>query len=388
VRWLLAAVLLCASAPGLLAQDASVTSTSTARQEPQGRWQLELFGTWGQSGRLPEGAGSMPQDPPFVPLALVVPQQTQYVPSWFFGAGSRLLSGGGDTFTRTPGLGHELDGALVTRPVGPASGWGGGATVVRRVARRVKVEVSLEAARTGLDFARSVRTEAKASRTAFAIFFGRATQLIVDDASAAVSATIEQDGSTVELRGSSGLRIALTETPQRAVYFVSGGGLASALSIRRTLQLRGDYQFSARARLGGVAALHEESDSVDLEALGDRLSPFGYFGAGFERRWSNRTGVHVDTRVIVRHVSGRILLSASPHVVTISDPSILRSGITGIIVSEMSSPPTSIVFDNNLEQSRDFPSSLTGPAIKELEIFNGSDIHLSVAVRIGLFYRF
>jgi hypothetical protein len=177
----------------------------------------------------------------------------------------------------------------------------------------LKVEVSLEAARTGLDFAQSVEREAEASRKSFAIFFGGVSQRIGDEASAAASATIERAGSTVELRGSAGLRLALTETPERAVYLVTGGGLASALSTRRTVQFRGDYHFVGRGRPGGGPWTYDESDSVDLQAIGDRVSPFAYFGAGIERRLSKRTGVHVDTRAIVRHVSGRILLSASPQ---------------------------------------------------------------------------
>jgi hypothetical protein len=49
---------------------------------------------------------------------------------------------------------------------------------------------------------------------------------------------------------------------------------------------------------------------------------------------------------------------------------------------------TSIVFDSNRELSRDFPSSLSGPAIKDLQVFKGSDIHVSVALRLGLYCRF
>jgi hypothetical protein len=381
---LLIVALTAASVPEALAQGAPAVS---AHRQPSGQWQVDVFGSWSQSGRLPEGGGRLPADPPFVPLALVIPQQTQHVSSWFFGAGARLLASGGSSLPGTPSPGHALDQALLVRPIGPSSGPGGGATLVRRLSSRFKLEVTLEASRTGLDFGPRLRREAEASRKLFETFFDQATQVVGSESSAAASSTIDRGATALELRGSAGLRMVVTETPKRAVYVASGGGLSSATSDRRTMRFRGAYHFVSRGRFGAPST-HDESDSVDLRAIGNRLGPFGYVGAGFDRRISTRTGVHLEGRVIVRRVSGRILLSAFPHVITTSDSSILRSGIRAIVISEASSPVTSIVFNNNLELSREFPSSLSGAEIRDLEVFKGSDIHLSASVRFGLYYRF
>ena len=101
-----------------------------------------------------------------------------------------------------------------------------------------------------------------------------------------------------------------------------------------------------------------------------------------------RAGVQVDARMSISQVSVRLMLSASPSVMTVSDPSIIGSGIITVGTSTESSPPTVILFNNNQELSQAFPSSLSGPRIQDLQIFAGDDIHVAVTFRVGLYCRF
>jgi len=226
----------------------------------------------------------LPPEAPFVPLALVFPQQTRRVSTWFFGSGAQLITASNGGLPGALSSGRALDQALLNRPAGPPSGGGVGGTLVRRLSGRLKAELSLEISDTALDFSPQMGRQIAATKKSFEEFFGTVTDLVGEDSSSNAKVLVSHGGAGLEVRSSAGVRIMITETPQRAFYFASGGGLASSLSAHRALRLTGEYQFHSRNRVGGGLNAYDETDTVDLRAIGNRQRPFGFVGAGLERR--------------------------------------------------------------------------------------------------------
>jgi hypothetical protein len=315
-----------------------------------------------------------------VPLALVVPLQTQIVSSWFFGSGAKLIA------SRTTE--HSLDQALLDRPAGSGSGAGVGGAFVRGLSGRLKIEVSVDLSDAAIELATRTKDEIEASRKSFEKVFRAVSQIAGDDSSSNATAVVAYSDSKLEVQSSAALRIMLLETPRYGLYAVAGGGVVSSLSPRQTTRLTGDYQFRSLSGSTRALSAYHEMDVVELKALGDRHRPFAVFGGGLERRVSRRMSALLDVRLRVNPESVRVTLSASPNVMTVSDPAIAGSGIVSISTAFESAPPSVLLFNNNRELSAIFPSSLSGPGINDLLVFSGHQTRMAVNLRFGLSCRF
>src|SRR5262249_32897532 len=135
--------------------------------------------------------------------------------------------------------------------------------------------------------------------------------------------------------------------------------------------LIGDYSFL----FGGVAPVNEHDAFTVAVRAKDRVG-VAVFGGGVDCAVTPRHGIRADVRFHVSPNHRDTIISAAPSVT-------YHSPIVAVATSPIN---TSIQFSNS--QSINRKSSLSGPAITDLETFKGSGVDTRMHVAIGYFIRF
>ena len=121
----------------------------------------------------------------------------------------------------------------------------------------------------------------------------------------------------------------------------------------------------------------DETDSVTLRHTIDDTAFVGVFGGGAKFFLTQRSGIRVDVRVHLSDNTVRTLLDANPNVETTTLPQRAAEISTATNPSVQFSNSPAVI---NLE------SSLSGPALNDLEVFEISGGVRQLLVTVGYFW--
>jgi len=368
-----------------------MTSTGLSTPTPPATWQLDLSGVWFQAGAPLKGAGALPNPAPLIPLSLSFPQQTRFIPSWFFGSGAALIEEVDPKHVLARVSVHPLDAVLTGRSAAHQSGSGISLGLTHVISGRFCAEFRVASSRTGVGLTPTARTEVESTRRSFEEFFGRVASLLDTDSSIARAVVNTVPKSSLEVHISAGLRTGFRKTLFGTPYVMVGAGLTRSNSFAQQVKITGNYRFGTPAGRGRLIGQYDETDNVVLQIDSDRYRPFWIGGVGSTFALSPRVGFQVDTRFSLALTQVSITLDASPGVSVIDDPALSRSGVHTVGVGQVSfdGPPlTVLMFDNNGELSRTFPSSLSAPPIERFRTLSARGIESAVALSFGMYLKF
>ncbi|HUF48761.1 MAG TPA: hypothetical protein VMM93_13170 [Vicinamibacterales bacterium] len=361
--------LLRATAIVVLAAVLVPTGSAAAQTRPsEPRWSVEVHGGWWWL-RVPDG-GTVTLPPGGTPIGTSSPVfPSRAVSSWLFGDGATLLNDVNGDFGLTSRL-TPLDAAFGALGLDPSHDMAFGVRVQRAVGARYAVGVSLDVLPGATAFTDTLVTSVEVTRASFESAFGAllATGPFV---APAVSATSDVTSGGVG-RDILATVSAVYHWPGRSSvvpYMLLGAGIWTHTGDLPTAALDARYDFSI---LGLVPIA--ERDQVVLRFEQDPTFT-GVVGGGVRQALSARWGFQVDGRLFLTRSSARLHLDATPTVVT---------GLPAGFIESFTSP--AVQFSNNSSTGR--RSSLSGPALENVEVFNGSGMQTRLLVTAGVYVRF
>jgi len=160
-------------------------------------------------------------------------------------------------------------------------------------------------------------------------------------------------------------------------YVTAGGGVTKQRGAFPVATVDGAYNFRLIAILP-----FDERDHVTLTQTFDESVPVGVVGGGVNLHLRSSSGIRVDVRALIGGSEDRVLLDATPALVT--------SATFGAPISSATNPSISF---NNLPQQQSIvlgapPSSLSGPAIDDFVSFESNKTRTQVTWSVGYFFRF
>ena len=363
VRVVLACVYSLLFAAPALAQQSSPVQSAPDRS----RWQLELYAGELFSSRSGLGRPGDYPDPEM--FTTVTGRPSAYVPSWYFGYGSRLLSAVNTALLVDPGM-LDLDAALQRPVLRQRHGWHAGARLNYTINPRWSIEIAGGYAGGGavlLDELfgdiEDVRARFVTAWQAFARGAGYGNPVITSTA-----LFEEPSGSRVLATG--GVRLHFRTRGRFRPYITAGGGIISRFGDLPKVTLTGRYRFVV-----GDGAVIEEMDEVVVRFDLNRHAPVVVAGTGVTYERSSRWGLQADLRAHMTDNSARNLIDARPGLIPATGSITAGAAATDTYLSVQHSNATGA--RSSLDQ-----------AIIGLELFRARGSLAQVGLTAGLFWRF
>lgn len=347
----------------LLPATAARAQVAGGAPSPGARWEIEGYGGF-SFAKLPAG-GDVTLPPPGPPIPTSSPVfPTREVPSWFFGDGAALLNGVNAEFGLAVRV-TPFDAALDALSGSQASGAGFGVRVRRAVAARYSIEISLDVLPGSTSLPDELVTAVEATAQTFEAAMGEllGSGPFANPVVTTSTASADTSGRDVAVTGAVEWRFGSGGVVPYVTY---GGGAVFALGDAPAVSLDGRYQ---AAILGAVPI--DETDRVSIQATHD-TSFVGVLGGGVRRAMAGGWGVRVDARVMLGKNSTRVVIDATPSVVTGTPAGFIETG---------TSP--AIQFSNNPSTGR--TSSLSGTT-EDFAVFAGSGMETRVLITIGIYW--
>lgn len=346
-----------------------VSQAAAQRSRPPRTWEIEVHGG-GVFGNNPTAGTPIAQFPTGAPLpTLLGATTTRAVSSWYFGDGAQLINQVNASFGVSPRL-TPLDEALKKRLADRDGGFDVGFRVARGLTPRLAAEFSFDYSPSALRMTPEAVDAVEAARSSFISAWSAllATGATTNRNVTSTSEVREGDGH--QMSTTLALNIRFRSASRLRPYATAGGGGVFYRGKLPEAALNGNYNFL----FGGLFPMDERDIATVTVRSKDRVL-VGLLGGGVEYDLSRRHGVRADVRM---HLSGNsvdTLVSANPAV-TQQSP-----------VFAVSTPfNPGIQFSNSQLTNR--RSSLSGPAVVNLETFKGSGTQMQGHLTIGYFFRF
>jgi hypothetical protein len=157
-------------------------------------------------------------------------------------------------------------------------------------------------------------------------------------------------------------------------YVVGGGGIERRSDYTPTTSMIGEYESLA---LFGFPV--KEIDQIELAGTTSRNSFVGVLGGGVRIPMSQQLGLRADARVYVRSNSDETFLT------TLTPPARITGNSSGYF--DIGIDPA-IQLQSLPRPSPDSEVSFSGPQISNFRTFEGTGIEMSIAVTMGVFWKF
>ena len=353
---------------GLLCVSSAATSFAQTQQPATTTWELEGYGGFHSARRSGSGTVTLPDaGAPLTSTSPVFPARR--TPSWFFGDCALMLNQALDELGVSARV-SPFDAALSSLGGASTSGASFGVRLRRRVAPRVRAELSLDvlagSAAIPEELADAAASSSATFETAMAGLFASGPFTGTD----VTSRTIRSSGSSRELVLTGALNVDLG-SGALAPYVTVGGGLIAGASDGQSLTLEGRYQTTIAADGAGVAI--DETDRLTLRS-GHGRTYVVLAGAGLRRDFSGSWGMRLDGRVLIGGDNTRLRIDAAPSV---------TRGTPAGFIETLTHP--NLHFSNDPATGRE--SSLSD-RLDGFEAFAGSGISTRVLITVGLVRRF
>jgi hypothetical protein len=329
------------------------------------RWEIEGYG--GVLAAQAASAGSVTLPRPGAPIVTSTPTfPARATSSWLFGDGATLLNGVLEEFGRTSRI-APLDPLFAPPPSAHPAALG------LRVRRRLNPRLSLEVSIDGF-----VQSSIRSSEISEALdtTFGSLGPALVDlfaSGPFASSKVITADGVVHAPYDETAITVAVNRDAGRLwrlqPYVTVGGGVVIP---RDEFFAGGSVQARYTASILGEVPI-DETDSVGVEFTRPK-SVVAVLGGGLRHDFARAWALRIDARVLVGPDTTRIHLDATP--------SVARGTPAGFIES-FTNP--AIQFSNDPATGR--VSSLSGPALHDVEVFNGGVLARTI-VSVAIARRF
>lgn len=340
----------------------SLTATAAQAQS----WDIEFFGG-ATAGATPSGETALP--PTGAPLTTSNPIfPSRQVSSWFFGDGATLLNDVNASFALAPRI-SPLDSAFEAAGIGSRSRGLFGVRVRRAVSTRVFAELGFDTTPQRVELSDALADASELTRATFESAFA-ALLSSGPFSNVSIGATRRLDeGSRRDFTATAAINIHMTPVGSFVPYVTAGGGVIAGTGDLPSLTLEGGYRFTV---LNAVTI--QESDRVTVRLARDTtFAAIG--GAGVRRDVTKRLGIRVDGRILVGPARQRVLVDASPSVV---------SSTPAGFVESFTHP--SVQFSNNASTGR--RSSLSGPALQAFQVFESDGLNTRWTITFGVSTRF
>lgn len=347
----------------LLALLVVLTPASLAAQDR--KWEVE--GYIGVLAGQAASAGSVTLPPPGAAIVTSTPTfPARATSSWLFGDGATLLNGVLEEFGRTSRI-APLDPVLAAPPGAHPAALG--LRVRRRLNPRLSLEVSIDgfvqSSIRSSEISEALDTTFGSLGPALVDLFasGPFTSTRVSTASGDVHAPYDETAITAAFNRDAG-RLGRLQP-----YFTVGGGI---MIPSEEFFAGGSVQSRYTTSILGEVPI-DETDSVRV-AFTRPKSFVVVLGGGLRHDFSRPWSIRVDARMLVGPDTTRVTLDATP--------SVARGTPAGFIES-FTNP--AIQFSNDPATGR--VSSLSGPALHDVEVFNGGVLARTI-VSVAVSRRF
>ena len=351
---------------GALALAAAIVTPAVAQTT------IEVYGGVGASRVTGNGTLTLPAaGPPIVTSNPIFP--SRQTSTWFLGDGAAMLN---DALTDFGILNHiaSLDAALTSSPFAHRPGAAFGVRVRHPFKTRFALEASVDILTSRAQSTKAFAAATDAARTSFQDAFSA-----LFASGPFVNTAVEASSSVA--RGSSE-RIAVTGAlvfpfgAHRALspYLTAGGGVLSTFGSAPSVALVGRYRTTIHAGFPIVDVPIEEFDRVTI-SFQERTTPVGLGGGGATRSLGGNWALRIDARALIGLNTSRVTIDATPSSTTGSP--------AGVI--ELFTFPA-IEFSNNPSTGRQ--STLSGPGLHDVTIFEGTGIAVHTIVSVGFVKKF
>jgi hypothetical protein len=301
------------------------------------------------------------------------------VSTWFLGEGALLanaaaaqlgLSSSGGSTGRIVPLDGSLDSPFADRHGGGVFG----VRLSRALTSRFAAEINFDVTRAPVDVRASFATQVGITASSFENTFSGLLARI-DSATTPVSVRSSgttQDGDRRQVVATGAININLTTRGRVIPYATAGAGILWEGGDNPAAELEGQYRWL----LADVPVL-DEADRVRLVQANDDNAFVGFVGGGARLLFTERSGLRLDGRVHLGSRTVRTVLDAEPA------PTTALPALAAGFFRTATNP--SVVFSNNF---RNLTSSLSGPPLDDVSVYEATGIVAETLVTIGYFWRF
>ena len=344
---------------------------AAAQQNPPARWSIEING--GAAVSTAPGTGTVTFPLPGAPLVTSNPIfPTWQVPSWFFGDGAAMLNNAVADYGLTARL-TPLDASISGRAFSPGLSGVIGGRLRRAISGRLALEGSIDLI-VGSSNAGHLAGNAGTTTDSFKALFNAlfASGPFVNTA---VDASVAVTGrSNRELTATGAINWSIGHRSRFTPYMTGGGGIITSAGGTSSVTLDGHYRTTIRAGVPAIDVPIEEFDHVTVRSK-ERLNWIAVGGAGLARSLGQRLTLRLDVRVLIGPNSRDVVISATPS---------STRGTPANFIEILSYP--AIQFSNDPATGRQ--STLSGPGVRNVTIFEGTGIQTRTLVTIGISRRF
>ena len=351
---------------GALAIAAAIVTPAAAQTT------IEVYGGAGVSRAPGHGTLTLPAaGPPIVTSNPIFP--SRQTSTWFLGDGAGMLN---DALTDFGILNRiaSLDAALASSPFEHRPGAAFGVRIRRPFKTRFALEASVDVLTSRAQSTRAFATATDAARASFQDAFSAlfASGPFVNTAVEASSSVSRGSSERMALTGA--LVLPLGAAHNLSPYLTVGGGVLSTFGAAPSIALVGHYRTTIHAGIPAIDVPVEEFDRLTI-SFQERTAPVGLGGAGVTRSLGGKWALRIDGRALIGLNTSRVTIDATPS----STP----GSPAGVI--ELFTFPA-IEFSNNPSTGRQ--STLSGPGLHGVTIFEGTGVSVHAIVSVGLVKRF
>ncbi|HEY1308452.1 MAG TPA: hypothetical protein VGF24_33110 [Vicinamibacterales bacterium] len=347
-----------------LAMGVFLLSGPGANAQPARAWEIEVHGGGAVPSTPLDGTGELPPE-----QALVPPNSTRPVSSWYFGDGTRqlnLLASVRRTAPLVP-LDSTLQSSIVERPSAGVFG----VRVSRRISTRISAELSIDSAAFAVSLTDDARLALEASHASFVTALGDFFTLPMG--SRTVNSTLAiSEGDARQIVTTGAVRFDLMPDRRWTPYVIGGLGVNSTQADDVRAVLTGTYEV-VLSNLPPTPATFSQADTLTLTSHVDSALVW-LFGGGVRLPLGDRWGLRVDVRDWVQRNRVTTHVSAAP---TLLPP--FSSTTFGAQVSD--NPP--LIFSGRPSVT----STLSVP-ITDFVTFSGDGAAHQLSVTVGASWRF
>ncbi len=370
---LFARVLFSLIAGAALVTGTPVRADAQSRPAPRLVWGIEIDGGLAFGATTPGGSGASSY-PPTTTFTTANGQPSRAVSSWMFGDGAVLFgqvqtqfaSNFGQNFPAIVPLDDVLRSPSLHRS-GVASSIA--FRLVRQLpADRYSLEFGIERRGSGLAPTSRAQAALDATRASFEAAF-KGLLATVPQNNASVTTSLETaSASGGQTMFTAAVRMTIMRHGRLEAHAIAGGGMAFNRHATIDVSVSGTYTFSL---LGAYP--FNETDKIVVHFVDSGKTPVGILGGGIECALGRRQAVRVDLRLSLSGASFTTSIDASPNARPVSP---------GAVLPSMTSP--SIQFSSVPA----IPTSLSGPALRQLPTFTGHGVEARTQLTAGYLIRF
>ena len=335
-------------------------------QEP--KWELEGHGGFSFTPGGPHGNTAMPA--PAASFTTAGGHPSRRVSSWFFGEGATVLSQVQQQLqSQFPIRPNPLDSVLQGPLIEPGDGAVFGFRLGRRLSSRIIAELTVDRL-PGVQEQEGTFNQYLAAADGFSNSWSSLLGSAVNATANFEHPTESQD----RLLMTGAINFEFGTAGSLRPYLVGGGGIERRSDQTPTTSMIGEYQ--SQVIFGfPVRAI----DQIELSGTTSRNSFVGVLGGGVRIPMSQRLGLRADARVYLRGNSDETFLS------TLTPPARITGNTSGYF--DIGINPA-IQLQSLPRPSPDSEVSFSGPQISNFRTFEGTGIETSIAVTMGVFWKF